>query len=202
MNSTASASLPSIQYFPHGLSVSPPGSPRLADLAVPENPYTSRPDAHLSEIAASASQMLPNTVLPMEPDVALSNADMSGKLFDGQTTLLPRPSSTWPVHQGAGTETGFFDGTPEQDLLMQAATQRAATFPRLIAMNPNSRTPTGFVNDFGNSAKPAKPKVRGKFSDVRRKQVQSIRKLGACLRCRMLKKPVCISPILEATSED
>ncbi|KAK4560412.1 hypothetical protein LTR86_005608 [Recurvomyces mirabilis] len=33
-----------------------------------------------------------------------------------------------------------------------------------------------------------KPWVRGKFSDMRRKEVQGMRKQGACLRCRMLKK--------------
>lgn len=32
-------------------------------------------------------------------------------------------------------------------------------------------------------------KVRSKFTDNRRKEVQEIRKRGACIRCRMLKKP-------------
>lgn len=35
----------------------------------------------------------------------------------------------------------------------------------------------------------SKPKVRGRFSDSRRKEVQNMRKMGACMRCRMLKKP-------------
>lgn len=136
--------------------------------------------------------MLPQTVLPMEPDVALGNADLSGKLFDIQAPLMARPSATWPLQHGTLNDAGFFEGLAEQDMAMQAATQRAATFPRRIAINPDTRTPPGFVNDFGNSTKPAKPKVRGKFSDSRRKQVQDVRKMGACLRCRMLKKPVCI----------
>lgn len=34
-------------------------------------------------------------------------------------------------------------------------------------------------------------KVRGKFTDSRRQEVQNIRKKGACLRCRMLRKTVC-----------
>ena len=34
-----------------------------------------------------------------------------------------------------------------------------------------------------------KTKARGRFSDTRRKEVQEIRKRGACIRCRMLKKP-------------
>lgn len=34
-------------------------------------------------------------------------------------------------------------------------------------------------------------KVRGKFTDSRRQEVQEIRKRGACIRCRMLRKTVC-----------
>lgn len=33
-------------------------------------------------------------------------------------------------------------------------------------------------------------KVRGKFTDSRRQEVQKIRKKGACIRCRMLRKTV------------
>lgn len=33
-------------------------------------------------------------------------------------------------------------------------------------------------------------KVRGKFTDSRRQEVQDIRKKGACIRCRMLRKTV------------
>lgn len=35
-----------------------------------------------------------------------------------------------------------------------------------------------------------KSKVRGRFTADRRKEVQAVRKQGACIRCRMLKKPV------------
>ena len=35
-------------------------------------------------------------------------------------------------------------------------------------------------------------KVRGKFTDTRRQEVQEIRKKGACIRCRMLRKTVCV----------
>lgn len=39
-------------------------------------------------------------------------------------------------------------------------------------------------------------KVRGKFTDSRRQEVQNIRKKGACIRCRMLRKTVCINGAL------
>lgn len=41
--------------------------------------------------------------------------------------------------------------------------------------------------DVGSDRRKQKP--RGRFSEPRRKEVQQMRKLGACIRCRMLKKP-------------
>ncbi|OJD38055.1 zn 2cys6 transcription factor protein [Diplodia corticola] len=64
----------------------------------------------------------------------------------------------------------------------------SATYHRPIAINPNGQQ-THFTTDFSMNPKPAKPKVRGRFSDSRRKEVQEVRKRGACIRCRMLKKP-------------
>ncbi|PQE15404.1 zn 2cys6 transcription factor protein [Rutstroemia sp. NJR-2017a BVV2] len=56
-----------------------------------------------------------------------------------------------------------------------------------LAMNPAMTTE--FSAEYGNGQKANKPKVRGRFSDTRRKEVQEVRKRGACIRCRMLKKP-------------
>ena len=53
-----------------------------------------------------------------------------------------------------------------------------------LSMQPNGNT-TGF----GAVPKGPKQKTRAHFNDTRRKEVQEIRKRGACLRCRMLKKP-------------
>ncbi|RAL66307.1 hypothetical protein DID88_005977 [Monilinia fructigena] len=55
-----------------------------------------------------------------------------------------------------------------------------------IAMNPMT---TEFSAEYGNGQKATKPKVRGKFNENRRKEVSDIRKIGSCIRCRMLKKP-------------
>ncbi|QIX01938.1 hypothetical protein AMS68_007455 [Peltaster fructicola] len=40
-----------------------------------------------------------------------------------------------------------------------------------------------------DNSRALRTKQRGRFTDARRKQVQEIRKKGACIRCRMLKKP-------------
>lgn len=42
---------------------------------------------------------------------------------------------------------------------------------------------------FGLLQRTGRSKARGRFSEERRKEVQSVRKKGACIRCRMLKKP-------------
>lgn len=43
--------------------------------------------------------------------------------------------------------------------------------------------------EFGTAHKSDKSNARARFTDTRRKEVQEIRKRGACMRCRMLKKP-------------
>lgn len=42
---------------------------------------------------------------------------------------------------------------------------------------------------FGSLQRSSKNRRRGRFDDDRRKEVSNIRKQGACIRCRMLKKP-------------
>lgn len=58
---------------------------------------------------------------------------------------------------------------------------------------PTTDHPPAFVMNkglgFGLLQRANKSKARGRFTEERRKEVQSVRKKGACLRCRMLKKP-------------
>jgi hypothetical protein len=98
--------------------------------------------------------------------------------------------SAWPMLDGSGghlypTEPdhsphGFESHSPE--------TSTPSNFPRPIAIMNHPMT-TEFSAEYGNGQKANKPKVRGRFSAGRRKEVQEVRKMGACLRCRMLKKP-------------
>ncbi|ODH40554.1 hypothetical protein ACO22_01591 [Paracoccidioides brasiliensis] len=67
-------------------------------------------------------------------------------------------------------------------------THQATFYPRPIAIHPSPQnSSSGFIDAFGEINKP-KPKIRGQFTEERRKEVQLVRKMGACLRCRMLKK--------------
>lgn len=147
------------------------GSPPLGETSMTPDPTANSRQSQLSMIAASANEMVPQG-LTMDQDSAMT---------DG----LPRLSGSW----GHSHEQLLFESLQEHDPSLTAATQRAASYPRPIAMNPNSQA-KGFVNEFGNSTKPSKPKVRGRFSAARRREVQEVRKRGACIRCRMLKKPV------------
>jgi len=171
---------------------SPSSSPHLPGLSLPPSsaPNTARNPSQLSIIAASASHleaMLPNAPFPMEPDPGVPDAGVSDKFFHPQ---VPRSASTWPLSQGVQTDAVFFDtGQEPQTASIEAITSRAATFPRPIAMNPNGPH-REYTTDFNTSPRPSRPKVRGRFTPSRRKEVQEVRKRGACLRCRMLKKPV------------
>lgn len=135
------------------------------------DPASNTRQSQLSMIAASANEMVPHG-LSIDQDSA------------GSSDLSKLGGNWGPSHDQL-----LFDSLQEHDPSLTAATQRAASFPRPIAMNPSSQA-KGFVNEFGNSTKPSKPKVRGRFSATRRREVQEVRKRGACIRCRMLKKPV------------
>ncbi|KAL4893958.1 hypothetical protein BDV59DRAFT_176536 [Aspergillus ambiguus] len=166
----SNAALPSLPNTSQGEQPSS-ASPSLADASLTPDPASNARQSQLSMIAASASEMVPQG-LSMDHDMP-----------DG----LPKLGTSWN-NQLSTQEQLLFDSLQEHDPTLTAATQRAATFPRPIAMNPNSQA-KGFVNEFGNSTKPSKPKVRGRFSAARRREVQEVRKRGACIRCRMLKKP-------------
>lgn len=61
-----------------------------------------------------------------------------------------------------------------------------------------------FLHDFRLNGDPHKSKTRGRFNAVRRKEVQEVRRQGACIRCRMLKKPVSfhVSTIMRDRASD
>jgi hypothetical protein len=101
------------------------------------------------------------------------------------------PSSAYIMMDGTGgqmyhaepdhSEHGIEPHTPE-------TSSTPVNFPRTPAIMPHPMT-TEFSAEYGNGQKTSKPKIRGRFSADRRKEVQEVRKKGACLRCRMLKKP-------------
>ncbi len=187
------SALPPIQYF-GSISDSPTSSPHLPSLFLPPSSsaaMTAHAPSSLCLSTPSQDDFAPLgsatfTMEPDPPDLGVPNEGISDKFFHVQG---PR-TSTWPMLQHpAQADSIYFEGPREHNGTHNAATTRASTFPRAIAMNPNAPQ-RAFTAEFSTSTKPPKPKVRGRFTPSRRKEVQEVRKRGACIRCRMLKKPV------------
>ncbi|KAL8830258.1 MAG: hypothetical protein Q9170_005810, partial [Blastenia crenularia] len=76
-----------------------------------------------------------------------------------------------------------------------APSDEADSSPLLQPLSTNS-TPDdapSFSNRSSEKPLGRAQKVRGRFTDLRRQEVQNIRKKGACIRCRMLRKTTCAS---------
>lgn len=110
-------------------------------------------------------------------DNTLETAEQSLQRF-----LQHRPTpetQAWPMLDGSGGNM-----YPDPDGFVHQSQVNA--FPPIAT---NQGMTTEFSAEYGNGQKPNKPKVRGRFTPTRRKEVQEVRKRGACIRCRMLKKP-------------
>lgn len=196
---------------------SPSTSPHLPSLSLPQtspdpstiiqNPSITATAQQIAGEAVQAALSLSQPGRPLEPELPTAppqDAGLSDKFFHPQG-LGPRPSSTWPMMQGAqagASEITFYDnGVAGRDgagvevssggvVTNDGMVMRAATFPRPIAMNPDARQRGDYTSEFNAGSRAMRPKVRGRFTASRRKEVQEVRKRGACIRCRMLKKPV------------
>ncbi|KAI9730506.1 MAG: hypothetical protein M1834_005747 [Cirrosporium novae-zelandiae] len=152
--------------------------------------YPQQP-SRLSRIAASANEMeasLSSSSL-QEGRHWLSSSPTNVPIMSTDTTGFQRIQALAhfdsPIQQGNFMDIGLYGNTQQ---LPQTDTQSAAQFPRPIAMNPNTSF-KGFSDEFSVAHQQPRQKVRGRFTPSRRKEVQEVRKMGACLRCRMLKKP-------------
>jgi hypothetical protein len=91
-------------------------------------------------------------------------------------------AQAWPMLDGSGGNM-----YPEPNFENPMEHPRSDSFTGNMVGNPGIITQ--FSAEFGDGQRPNKPKVRGRFTPQRRKEVQEVRKRGACIRCRMLKKP-------------
>lgn len=142
--------------------------------------------------AAAAVRYIPSMVDPqlLADDQQMSESKIAQELQEGDTVMSDtfyntsheQQQSPWQNYEGM---VGMY---PEQDIVEQnhqsTAPARIPSYPRL-AMVPIA---TEFATELGNGEKSNKQRVRGKFTTERRKEVQSVRKSGACVRCRMLRK--------------
>jgi hypothetical protein len=140
--------------------------------------------------AAASAQFVPDMVDPQLfgeglPDNMTQTLDSNLNTLDDKFFAhRPADAPTWPMLDGSG---GNMYPDPEGFVGQLQAAAANTSFPRALAMNTGMTTE--FSAEYGNGQKNNKPKVRGRFSPNRRKEVQEVRKRGACIRCRMLKKP-------------
>ncbi|GAB7325385.1 hypothetical protein MBLNU13_g09421t1 [Cladosporium sp. NU13] len=121
------------------------------------------PLVHTTTIAShqmNQSNLRPNDA-PIDPQL--------GVPMDNNETILPeRLNEALPQ--------------PQDDFI--AWTEAPQEFVTQQAPPSNEPNP-----EFGTAHKSDKNNARARFTDTRRKEVQEVRKRGACMRCRMLKKP-------------
>lgn len=162
--------------FASNMSTSPSASPAM-NMATAKSMAT----AAARFVPAMLDPALLGEGLPELPQAAISldsDHSMSSNVFPHQDS---QEAPTWPMLDGSGGNM-----YPEPDFENHMDPSRASSF-RNIALNPGMTTE--FSAEYGNGQKPNRPKVRGRFTAARRKEVQEVRKRGACIRCRMLKKP-------------
>lgn len=161
--------------------------------------------------AAAAAKFTPSM---LDPRLLGDNLDISANLHSRNLPDINRSDSPRIAERAHNKEAHSFVDSPyhhnlgEQDLTRSitgcfkgntclnsqsfecirgnSEASRTVTLARLATSTENTAE---FSVDYGNGQKSQRPKVRGRFSVLRRKEVQVVRKKGACIRCRMLKKP-------------
>jgi hypothetical protein len=185
-NASNVTALPSMYQF-GPIHHSPTASPHLGAVPLSSSASVAQMVPSLVMAASAANEL--QSLMPLtngfgiDSEIGVSSSTLNDKYFhnsQGRSQWASLPANTIdPLLQDHGRD----QATSKADSL-----GRHSSHPRPIAINPNG-TQTHFTTDFSVTQKPVKPKVRGRFSDSRRKEVQEVRKRGACIRCRMLKKP-------------
>ncbi len=184
MDMSNAPALSSMYQFHDPLPHSPTTSPHMGHMPLSTSASMAQMVPSLVMAASAANELMPLTNgLTMEPDLGLAGTGMNpmaDKFFHAQGR------GQWPNLQNSSLDPLLQDHSKDQMLSRDDHLNKNVQ-PRPLAMNTGSQT--HFTTDFSMNQKPSKPKVRGRFSDSRRKEVQEVRKRGACIRCRMLKKP-------------
>ena len=165
------------------------GSPQLASLSLPNDTISVTRNHDLPSIASSANETLANVMMPIDPEI--SNDLNTVHLFNNLTNSNVLSNNSEPrtkIGAWKPPEQNVPDLDETQEGSPDLATRRDPPSHRPIAIDPNTHTDT-FMAEFGGQVTAQKPKARGRFTPDRRKQVQQVRRKGACVRCRMLKKP-------------
>jgi hypothetical protein len=183
--------------------------PRQADRGLVEHALLAALQQHETSDGIVPRSVQPPAI-PMYPTyVAQAQAGAEQAAFSEVTVPLP-PVQTAPTvtHQmdqcdfgpgNASIDPQLDEPTDDNDTIVPIQDHEAQQQPQedFIAWTEGPQgfatqqePPTNEPNpEFAALHKSDKTNARARFTDTRRKEVQEIRKRGACMRCRMLKKP-------------
>jgi hypothetical protein len=185
MDMSNAQAMPSMYQFNAPLHHSPTTSPHMGHMPLTSATSMAHMVPSLVMAASAANDLIPlANGLSMESDMNLSGHGMQG--MSDAKFFHPQGRGNWPNLQSNSLDPMLQDHSKQQ-MQSNDHLEKSMANQRPLAMNPGNQT--HFTTDFSMNQKPSKPKVRGRFSDSRRKEVQEVRKRGACIRCRMLKKP-------------
>ncbi|KAL8938251.1 MAG: hypothetical protein Q9216_003991 [Gyalolechia sp. 2 TL-2023] len=135
---------------------------------------TSQDPTMLSLIAASASNLeasMPRAVHEQQNETTTIKPPLSQQCL-ASAVMVPMDTSGLPdsaADSATGSSLETVSGNPASE---NPGLDHVSKFPTRSVEKPHGRA----------------QKVRGKFTDSRRQEVQNVRKKGACIRCRMLRK--------------
>ncbi|KIW95366.1 uncharacterized protein Z519_03950 [Cladophialophora bantiana CBS 173.52] len=193
-SASTTASLPPLYHYMSNIPPAPQGA--LTGL-----PLVSTHPQDLPTIAATAHATIGNGSI-MDTDLDMSDDVPSTLLGELHENGFPQGRQPYPWQAMLGTQPMEQLAIPTQpipaldlptlppraiDGLPSQNGESVSQHLRPIAMNP-IRQPDALSEDAEPLSQAPKPKVRGRFAPERRKEVREIRKVGACMRCRMLKK--------------
>jgi hypothetical protein len=178
MDMSNAPAMSTMYQFNGPLHHSPTTSPHMGHMPLSSSASMTQMVPSLVMAASAANDLMPlSSGMTMESELGLAANGMNGM----SDKFFHTPGRGWPNLQPNPLDPLLQDHAKDDQL------NKTMAHPRPIAINPNPQT--HFTTDFSVNQKVTKPKVRGRFSDSRRKEVQEVRKRGACIRCRMLKKP-------------
>ncbi|EMD01187.1 hypothetical protein BAUCODRAFT_29620 [Baudoinia panamericana UAMH 10762] len=127
------------------------------------------------------------------PATAISDATSARSAFyqSDSPAVGAQAGDTYIDPQLRHTDNQLLDFNSNDDLLAadDTMTWRPLSPKGHLVLDGSAAPEDKLSAGFGLLRKRHVPKARGHFTDSRRKEVQEVRKRGACIRCRMLKKP-------------
>jgi hypothetical protein len=135
----------------------------------------SSPQSSASMGGHMASHLMDTASQALQSSVPSANSVEAEVQEQGQNKGFPWPSIVDPLLQ---------ENAREPAPMADQSLNKPTGYPRPVTM---------LSPGLGANTKARLAMKRGRFSDVRRREVSEVRKRGACIRCRMLKKPVSVT---------